>query len=253
VTGHFSEIPHALTRIGVAVVVLAVLLFSAPAQASRTDPLWVTRGWAGYVVRDTGSSFTQITGRWTQPRVVCNRLGSSVGFWIGLGGARRGSRSLEQVGTSADCSEGGYLTVSAWYQLFPAPPVDVPLEVHAGDTLSATLSVDGWAVSLKLENTTTGESFSTQDWMRWPETDSAEWIAEAPAACFISCTTLPLADFAPVHFTAGSTTAETHAGAIGDDGWQRLRLAIATARGKKAALPSALSGDGFSFTVARLP
>jgi hypothetical protein len=80
-----------------AVAVLGLLL----ASTARAESAWVIRGWAGYVVEAGGRSFTSVSGGWTQPRIVCNRPGSAVAFWIGLGGAHADSRALEQVGTSA--------------------------------------------------------------------------------------------------------------------------------------------------------
>src|SRR5262245_14048522 len=184
-----------------AVAVLALLL----ASHARAENAWITRGWAGYVVAAGGRSFTSVSGGWTQPRVVCNRPDSGVAFWVGLGGTHADSRALEQVGTSADCSERAVVSYSAWYQLFPDPPVELPLRIAPGDRLDAAVSIDGWNVSVALRNLSSGAAFSATLWMRYPETDSAEWIAEAPALCFFECTLLPLADFGRVTFTDGST------------------------------------------------
>jgi hypothetical protein len=71
------------------------------------------------------------------------------------------------------------LSHSAWYQLFPEPPVDLPLAIRPGDIVSATLKVLGKAVELVLRNTSTGASFSTNVTASTLETGSAEWIAEA--------------------------------------------------------------------------
>lgn len=181
---------------------VAVLLVALPARASeRIDAAWVTRGWAGYVVRSAGR-MTEVRGMWVQPRVVCNRPGSSISIWVGIGGASRESRTLEQIGTAADCDGDGRLFTSVWYELFPAPPVDVPVAVRAGDTVRASVTVWGAAVVVSLTNVSTGASFSTRRVVRRPvpDTDSAEWIVEAPGACFVTCAGLPLADFNRVQF-----------------------------------------------------
>jgi Peptidase A4 family len=227
-----------------AVGILTLLL----ASTAGGESAWITRGWAGYVVTAGGRSFTSVSGGWTQPRIVCNRPGSAVAFWIGLGGTRADSLALEQVGTSADCSERAVVAYSAWYQLFPAPPVELPLTIAPGDRLEASVRVDGWEISIALRNLSTGAAFSATAWMRDPETDSAEWIAEAPAVCFAECTPLPLADFRKVSFTDGSTAITAHAGAIADGAWSRRRLQIGSA---PVAAATRLTRGGSSFSVVR--
>jgi hypothetical protein len=228
---------------------------SQPRYGGRLDAgaVSVTPGWAGYLVRTGTDSFAEVEGSWRQPHVVCNRPGSSVAFWVGLGGANRNSDALEQIGTSADCSEGALLAHSAWYQLFPAPPVELPLVVRPGDTISARVAVSASTVTLALRNVSTGAGFSTDLWMRSPETDSAEWIVEAPSMCFRTCAQLPLADFERVAFTQTSTTVGAHTGTIGDSAWASKRLKMAIRDGKTSAVPTSLSGNGSSFAVIRYP
>ena len=232
-----------------AAAAFTVLLAALPAHATeRADPVWRTNGWAGYVVRSDSGSFTAVKGDWTEPRVVCNRPDSSMSTWVGLGGAHSGSKALEQIGTSADCDGRAGLSRSAWYQLYPSPPVAVPVAVRAGDVVRASVSVSGTTVTLALTNASTRRSFSVRRLVRWVETDSAEWIVEAPAACFLACTTLPLPDFGRVRFVDGWTSIEDHAGAIGDQAWTRLRLEFAA--GRRSVRASTLSDDGSSFTDA---
>lgn len=234
----------------VATVAAIIGLFAA--SGAQADATWVTPGWAGYVVRAGDSSFRRAEGSWTQPRIVCNRPESSVAVWVGLGGASSSSQTLEQVGTSGDCSQRGLVSYSAWYQLFPAPPVEVPIRVRPGDRLRAAVSIDGWAVSVTIANVSTGDTFSTQSWMPAPETDSAEWIVEAPVACLTTCMPLPLADFSRVRFRDAATSIATHTGTIDDSAWARLRLQMAPELRRTVATASGLSADGSSFSVVRL-
>jgi Peptidase A4 family len=235
-----------VTKLVTAAAAIGLLLCSN----IKADAVRVTRGWAGYVVRGAGTSFDQATASWTQPRVVCNRPGSSVAIWTGLGGARAGSRALEQVGTSADCSDRGLVSHSAWYQLFPAPPVDLPVAVQPGDMVQVSITVASRLVLVEFTNVSTGVTFSTEVSMRGEaETDSAEWIVEAPAACFTTCEQLPLADFGKVTFTDASTRVETHMGAIDDPAWSRVRLKMAPYRRWPLAAATRLSGGGSSFSV----
>jgi len=246
------------SAVGVALLLVLVWTQTAasrPLDGNRLDTgaASVTRGWAGYLVRTGRDSFAEVQGSWVQPRVVCNRPGSSVAFWVGLGGATRNSDALEQIGTSADCSGSALLSQSAWYQLYPAPPVELPLAVRPGDTISARVAVNAATVTLALRNVSTGEAFSTELWMRSPETDSAEWIVEAPSMCFLICAQLPLAAFNRVAFTDTSTTIGAHTGTIRDSAWASERLKMAIRDGKTTAIPTPLSGSGSSFAVIRHP
>jgi peptidase A4-like protein len=237
-----------------ALAIVGLVLVSGSAQAGESEPrATMTTGWAGYVVRTVTRSFAEVAGSWVQPRVVCSRPGSSAAFWVGLGGASSDSMALEQVGTSADCSQRALVSYSAWYQLFPAPPVELPLMIRPGDTVAARVAVDASTVTIELRDVSTGASFSTELRMRSPETDSAEWIVEAPSACFTTCAQLPLAAFRRIIFADNSTTSGAHSGSIGDPGWSKLRLTMRPHGGRSAAVPTSLSANGSSFSVKRLP
>jgi hypothetical protein len=243
---------QAMTKLFAAVATVGLVLVSGSAQAREDEPrATVTNGWAGYVVR-TVASFEDVAGSWVQPRVVCNRPGSSVAFWLGLGGASGDSQALEQVGVSADCSERALVSYSAWYQLFPAPPVELPLTIRPGEKLTAEVAVAANAVTVELRDGTTGASFSTEVRMRSPETDSAEWIVEAPSTCITTCTQLSLAGFGRVVFADATTTAAAHTGTIRDPGWTRVRLKMRPRGGRSAAVATPLSVNGSSFGVHNL-
>jgi hypothetical protein len=241
-----------MNKLLTAAATVGLVLVSGSAQA-REPRAAVTNGWAGYVVRTAGGSFAEVAGNWVQPRVVCNRPESSLALWVGLGGATSDSQALEQIGTSADCSQRALVSHYAWYQLFPAPAVELPLTIQPGDRVAAKVAVRASAVTVELRDFTTGASFSTELQMRSPETDSAEWIVEAPSACFMTCTQLPLADFGRVVFADTSTSAGAHTGTIKDPGWTRLRLKMRPRGGRSAAVATSLSANGTSFNVHRLP
>src|SRR5207244_2474034 len=125
---------------------IVALLVAVPPQSLRLEhPGRVASGyvrristhWAGYV--DTGASFTSVQATWVEPRIRCGKPAGSASFWIGLGGASTSADGLEQIGTSADCSEDFLASYSAWYELIPTPAraVDLPIAVAPGDTLRA--------------------------------------------------------------------------------------------------------------------
>jgi peptidase A4-like protein len=240
-------------RAGIAVI-LALLVVTVATAATDTrqvrtrDFVKTSRTWAGYVVR-SGRGFTAVRARWVQPSVVCNRPGSSAAFWVGLGGANVDPQGLEQIGTSADCSERADLSYSAWYELIPSPPVDIRLKIHARDTIEAGVQMIDATATLTFRDITTGASFATHVAVRFPDRTSAEWIAEAPSVCLPpSCRPLPLADFRRVSFTAASATAEGHDGSIADASWTTERLKMSSSQGR-VVRPTPLGSHGSSFSL----
>jgi len=116
---------------------------------------------------------------------------------------------------------GGQTSYSAWYELVPSAEVALPLTIHAGDHMTGRVTVNGTSVTIYLSDQTTGQSVTRSLQMSNPDTSSAEWIAEAPAAEQPdgSAQVLPLADFGKVTFTNASATAGGHTGSIADPAW----------------------------------
>jgi hypothetical protein len=243
------------TTLLVALVALAATAGVARAARPTQAPLSTSSNWAGYAVAAAGQSFGDVKGSWTVPTVSCPARSSSYSsFWVGIGGYATSSNGLEQTGTSSDC-QNGTPTYYAWYELIPAPSVNVQLTVSPGDQVSAEVSISGTAVTLALTDVTTGQTFSKTQTTSSPDVSSAEWIAEAPSQCsglrVSSCQTLPLANFGTAGFTAASATANAHTGTISDPAWTAVGIQLEpTTRGSLSATPSALSADGSSFTVA---
>jgi Peptidase A4 family len=181
---------------------------SAAAVTDREDS-----NWAGYVVASSATaktSFSAVSGSWTQPKVDC-AAGSPAhsAFWVGLGGYSGAHR--EQTGTSAGCSASGQAVYSAWYELVPAAQVPVNMTVQPGDRLSARVAVSGDTVAVSTSDLTRRTTVSKQLQMSSPTVSSAEWIAEAPSRCVSSssqdCHILSLADFGSVTFNGASVSA----------------------------------------------
>jgi len=231
--------------------VAAILALSGPAGAALRHDASASSNWAGYAV--TGTAFSDVKGTWVQPAAACTGLQTSAyaAFWVGLGGFSGGSGGLEQTGTESDCRDG-QPSYSAWYELLPDASVSVPIFVSPGDTISAEVSVDGSVVTLTISNLTTGENFTTQQSPQLLDTESAEWIAEAPSRCFGSrCFPLALANFGTVQFSGSSTTANGHVGTISDASWSATAIQLGGHAG--AAVPASLSPDGSAFAVAFTP
>ena len=242
-------------RVSILAAALAILGVAASPAAARPLDSAVSSNWAGYSVSAPNASFTDVKGSWVQPTATCTAGTQSYSsFWIGLGGSILGSQGLEQTGTSSDCQADGEATTYAWYEIIPAPPVIVPLVVSPGDAITGEVSVAGTTATFTLDDTTTGQTYTTQQTVATPDLTSAEWIAEAPAQCHTfhgggGCTVLPLANFGVVQFSAASTTLNGYTGTISDPTWSYTTISLGGGPDTSAATPSDLSTDGTSFSV----
>jgi peptidase A4-like protein len=214
--------------------------------------------WAGYAVVHK-KPFASVTGRWVQPNASCSDFSPTYSaFWVGLGGFAKRSFAVEQTGTLANC-EAGSPVYTAWYELYPAPPVMLKLAIRPGDTLSATVSVSKQTVAIRLKNVTTGKRFTKRLHMKRPDLGSAEWVAEAPSGCDFTgtCTTLPLTNFGTVDFTHSSATVKGHKGRITDPAWTSTTIELhgdlagsdQPSQAGANAIPGAIGADGGSFAV----
>jgi hypothetical protein len=241
---------------------------TSPAQARAASTVRVTdqedSNWAGYLVTSSATkktSFSAVSGSWTQPAADCAAgFPSDSAFWVGLGGYS--GEHLEQTGTSADCSASGQAVYYVWYELVPAAQVLVNMTVQPGDRLSAHVAVSGDTVTISISDLTRHTTFSKRLQMSDPTVSSAEWIAEAPSRCLSSasrdCHILSLADFGSVTFTGASVSAGGQTGSITSGLGQvsALTLEAAPAFGRMYATaaeadasPGGLSANGSSFTV----
>jgi hypothetical protein len=254
------------------------LLRGANAAGRRSDaPISVSSNWAGYAVATPetpetpgqpattapATMFTSVTGTWTQPRATCTAGSRSYSaVWVGLGGLDPDSQALEQIGTDADCTATGASRYTAWYELVPAPPVELKLKILPGDTISASVNVTGTDVLVQIKNRTRHTSFTKQLTVAQPDLASAEWIVEAPSACSSDnrCSVLPLANFGSVSFTRIATIGNGQPGTLANPAWSVLPIRLlpdANARfsglgrsaGAPGATPGAASPDGRSFSV----
>jgi Peptidase A4 family len=252
---------------------LAASAVGAPAQTVNAQ-LQQSENWAGYVAKTGGQNFTSVSGSWTQPTVSPGSGDGYSAFWVGLGGSQQDSQALEQVGTAADVVNG-QTQYYAWYELVPDPEIKLDLPINPGDHIAAKVTVNGTQVTVSLSDETTGKSATKTLEKSNPDTSSAEWIAEAPAASQGNgLQVLPLADFGKVSFASASATAGGHTGSISDSSWSAQPVELSSAGGSGAirypggaitpdgaslgdsssassggASPSNLSGDGSAFDV----
>jgi hypothetical protein len=251
--------------VGIALGVCAALVVPAAFADS------VSANWAGYVANppaSAGSHFSSVSGSWRQPSATCSAARETYSaVWVGLGGYSEHAHALEQIGTDADCTRSGRARYTSWYELLPAAPVNLTLEVHPGDEMVASVTVKDHDVTLRVRDLSTGARFSTTTRVAAIDTSSAEWILEAPSICVNggTCEALPLTDFGSVAFSVATATAKAHTGTLTDPDWTSTALElqqnaftnIAGRAGTRAgptpaltfAVPSAPSGANGAFAV----
>lgn len=231
---------------------------AAPAAALADASL--STNWAGFAVHRTGVSFRNVTATWKQPAAVCNTpYATYEATWVGIGGYNANSNALEQIGTALDCNASGGTVSGAWYEVVPRPSKQIGMTVRPGDTISASVTVVGHRVTLKISDRTRHESFTRRVTVVSVDARSAEWIVEAPSACFSdnTCHTLPLTDFGTESFTgATATTTKGRRGSITSPRWGRSKITLAPggtgfiSSGAGAhAVPSGLTSAGSAFLV----
>src|SRR5205085_4544933 len=126
----------------------------------------ISSNWSGYAAISADPAapvtFSDVTGTWKVPKATCTAgRFSSAAFWVGLGGYDSNSTSLEQLGIAAECE--GTTRVpkyDAWWELVPASSVRIPLVIHAGDTVTAAVLVQGQTITYSLKDVTRGTRVS---------------------------------------------------------------------------------------------
>src|SRR5579871_4672724 len=245
-------------RLGV-VAMVALLAFSlmalasAPAAANSAAKLFhspvknrVSHGhsnstrsnWSGYAT--TGTTYSDVKGSWVEPTVTCSRRQTAYSsFWVGIDGD--GTNSVEQTGTDSDCSRGR-ATYYAWYEMYPAYPVNLSGSVSPGDSFTAEVKYNGSGkFTLTIKDNTKGWTFTTNQTLNGAALGSAEWIAEAPSS---SSGVLPLANFGTVNFTNCTANGVSISSNPNPDA-----ITMVTSNGTVKAQPSGLGSGGTSFSV----
>jgi hypothetical protein len=201
--------------------------------------------WSGYA--DTGSSFTNVSAKWTEPGASCtSRTTSLAAFWVGIDGYS--SNSVEQDGTMIECYNRTAYQFT-WWEMYPTNDVQVVGQTAAaGDAITASVVRSGTSYKLTVTDAThTADSFSTTQSCSASSCvdSSAEWIAEAPTG---SSGVEPLSDFGTWTASSAAATEGSTAGSISsftDD-----EITMIDSSGATKALPSALNGAGTGFSVA---
>ena len=208
--------------------------------------LGISHNWSGYAATAAGRTYSGVTGTWTVPQPAANGAPGVGATWVGIGGGR--SRDLIQAGTQDMASGTGQSQYQAWIETLPQASQQVPLAVKPGD--SVTVSVDRqasgsniWQISFK--NNTSGHTYQTT--VQYASSQSsAEWVEEAPSG---HGGVLPLDNFGSITFSSATAIQAGQTVDLAQAGAQPISLM--GAGGHALAVPSAIGGDGSSFSIAR--
>jgi hypothetical protein len=202
-----------------------------------------SHNWSGYAA--AGGTFTSVTGTWSVPQFTTDGPAGIDAAWVGIGGVR--SRDLIQAGTQQTVSGSGRTQYEAWIELLPRASRPVPLQVHAGDSVTVSITetgTDQWHVHFS--NNSTGAIFDT-DQQYMSSHSSAEWVEEAPSGGRGGV--LPLDNFGSIQFSQGSAVKNGQAVTISGAGARAITMV--GNNDQALAVPTALGDDGASFSVAR--
>ena len=186
---------------------------ASSSQSGGQDTSASSSNWAGYAATGASGSFTSVSASWTQPTATCSTGSQYAAFWVGLDGYT--SKTVEQIGTEADCSGPNPSTPQyyAWYEVYPGAAVNFANPVSPGDEFTGTVTAQGNdKFQLVLTDTTQGWTQTISATQAGADLSSAEAIAEAPSGTSANSSPLPLTNFGSVGFTgvtANGTSLDT--------------------------------------------
>ncbi len=198
--------------------------------------------WAGYIA--TNGPFTGVGGSWVVPQPSGSGV-SADAAWVGIGGIT--SNDLIQAGTFAKIDANNQVVYQAFYETLPDVLQVIPLAIKPGDAVQVSLIQQPnniWQISFR--DNTSGQNFQIAITYN-SSLSSCEWIEEMPSS--LSGRFIPLDNFGTVQFSSlwaiqnGATLNLLQIGAQSMTMFNSLQQALAQ--------PSALSGDGTSFSVTR--
>jgi hypothetical protein len=227
------------------------------AVAPQYSATLTSANWSGYwaahsIDTPMQDSVLNVSGSWQVPRLSYGLLETSTATsWVGMDGVT--TPVVEQVGTWARCTLGSP-NYGAWVENYPQPYVVVPIAVHAGDLMTASVAWDQHdLVTYNLTDVTTGRGgTASYPWQPGAAFGSAEWITEANTIPF---GILPLANFKTQYWAnCRATIFDNDRGQfvdapIGDASRENQQIFMATSDGTVRATPSSLSPHGGSFSI----
>lgn len=166
-----------------------IALPSKGASASAQGHAY-SRNWAGAIVPAVGGRrFTAIVGSWKVPAVEgTNGEWSLVSIWVGLGGSRRSSNSMPQIGSEHGW-DGSTLIHRLWCQWwlgdnpegYLSHVITPESELKPGDEITCSLSVNETGKEVEFFWSCGDKTYGTTGNSERPVmANTANWIVERP-------------------------------------------------------------------------
>ena len=180
--------------------------FKATKATAATIPIFYTKNYAGYGVTGAVGTINSVSGAWTVPAVKSSSIVTYSSTWVGLDG----DATIEQCGTDQIYDPVYGPVYDAWVEFYPEQCYVIPLNVKAGDRITADVTAKSGIVTMTLKDTTNSQTSVISRKTTGMELNSAEWIEEAPWSYGV----LPLANFGGISFTGCKATLKTTSTAI---------------------------------------
>jgi hypothetical protein len=198
--------------------------------------------WSGQI--SGGTTYGMISASWVVPTVQPTQYEGASATWIGIDGGPSSPNSIIQTGT-AQITEGGETGYSAWYELYPAPPVTIGT-VSPGDQVHASIQQNaGSSWTLSIIDLRSGANSGAIPVTYTGPANSAEWIEELPTA--VGSTQPTLANFGSATFTDMTYTPANPAAAL------LVPIDMIDDSGNVIATAGAATGTPASFTDTYVP
>jgi Peptidase A4 family len=165
--------------------------------------------WSGWAATSKQGPFKSVHGRFRQTAVHCDgKPNDWTTEWTGLDGFT--SNTVEQDGTLSACLGKNHRrpVYFAWYEMFPAPTVNV-FPVKPGDLIDSSVWFANGKFHLRIADITRHRSASVSAACSECLRSSAEWIVERPALCInagTNCFFAALANFGTDRFSNASAS-----------------------------------------------
>jgi hypothetical protein len=140
----------------------------------------LSENYAGYAATDFAhpAAYQKVSGRWTVPSAQClPGEDTDASIWVGMTSDASDQSLLAQLGSSIDC-QGGQPQYFLWWEMYPAPLVQLGFPLRAGDQVTASVTFGHGTFQLSLVVPDEGVRFSLSGAGKVSDTKVAECIVE---------------------------------------------------------------------------
>lgn len=212
-----------------------------------------SQNWSGYVAATkltapASDSVTVVAGSWFVPAISKASHDTFCSLWVGIDGFSNGT--VEQIGTEHDWTSSGQSNY-AWFEMYPGGSYEITgFPVNVNDIISASVTYTGKGV-FQLTIFNNSKKVYTAIPTAYTKSltalrSSAEWVLEAPYDDGI----LPLSHFGTANFNNCYAIINNATAAISNSKWAHEAMTMVTGANVTKAVPSALSANGYGFSVA---